>query len=540
MGENTSATESSNKSDGTSKSSDKSKQTKSESSTDVQRKQARPDATRGKGPLGPGVDRLVVQRRKQTERSLGPTTVRRMQESGDLGSDPSGVAAEASRLVDGSSPDTGGSSGGSSGSSDGSVVQRAIDDASGPSNPEVQREAKSVAENVSVDRSTDDAGNTVPIDREEAGASTASGGASGGSGGRSTSGGSGGGGPSDLVQSVVSSGGGGLDPSVRGEMESKMGADFSDVRVHTGPKANKAAEAIDAKAFTVGNHVAFNSGQYDPSSSEGKHTIAHELAHVRQQADQTRRMVQRAQQGGDIEISDPSDPHEQEAERVAREVMAGDEVSVDAVAQSATIGRSSRAAVQSGTRPGSGDPAQGMGMDVKGLLDQMAELKSSMGGGGDGGGDDGGMMSKIKEKVSNGRGGGGDQGGSGGGPAVAGAEASGDFEKAAKQDIQSLWGEVQGGSMAGGAAQEATVDIAKEGAKMGLMALAGGGAAASGGAMVALGVAGAAGLAGFLTKVVSGELGEQAKQYAEQKGLKDLIPKLEGSGGSGHGGQKKF
>ncbi|PSQ15379.1 hypothetical protein BRD00_13830 [Halobacteriales archaeon QS_8_69_26] len=130
------------------------------------------------------------------------------------------------------------------------------------------------------------------------------------------------------IQSVVSSGGG-LVPSVQGEMEPKLGADVSDVRVHTGPRANKAAEAIDARAFTVGNHVAFNSGAYDPSSPEGKHTIAHELAHVRQQADRTRRMVQRAQQGGDVEVSDPSDPHEKEAERVAREVVAGGSVTVD-------------------------------------------------------------------------------------------------------------------------------------------------------------------------------------------------------------------
>ncbi|MCF2208386.1 DUF4157 domain-containing protein [Halobacterium salinarum] len=39
-----------------------------------------------------------------------------------------------------------------------------------------------------------------------------------------------------------------------------------------------------ARAFTVGNHVAFNHGEYNPQSQEGQHVLAHELAHVRQQS----------------------------------------------------------------------------------------------------------------------------------------------------------------------------------------------------------------------------------------------------------------
>ncbi|PSQ15381.1 hypothetical protein BRD00_13840 [Halobacteriales archaeon QS_8_69_26] len=75
--------------------------------------------------------------------------------------------------------------------------------------------------------------------------------------------------------------------------------------------------------------IRVGAGRSALPSPEGNHTILQKLVHVRQQADRTRRTVQRAQQGGDIEVSDPSDPHEKEAERVAREVVAGGSVEVN-------------------------------------------------------------------------------------------------------------------------------------------------------------------------------------------------------------------
>jgi len=89
----------------------------------------------------------------------------------------------------------------------------------------------------------------------------------------------------DIVRAVVSSRGTSLNESVQREMTSKMGGSFEDVRVHTGARAAKAAEAINARAFTVGNHIAFNNGEYDPGSTEGQRLLAHELTHVRQQTD---------------------------------------------------------------------------------------------------------------------------------------------------------------------------------------------------------------------------------------------------------------
>jgi hypothetical protein len=64
---------------------------------------------------------------------------------------------------------------------------------------------------------------------------------------------------------------------------SKMGYDFSNVKLHTDKEAAESAKAINAKAYTIGNNVVFNEGQYNTESGEGKKLMAHELTHVVQQ-----------------------------------------------------------------------------------------------------------------------------------------------------------------------------------------------------------------------------------------------------------------
>jgi hypothetical protein len=66
-------------------------------------------------------------------------------------------------------------------------------------------------------------------------------------------------------------------------MSSQFGRDVGDVRIHTGPAAAAAATAIDARAYTVGQHIVFGRGQYRPGTSEGQRLLAHELVHVQQQ-----------------------------------------------------------------------------------------------------------------------------------------------------------------------------------------------------------------------------------------------------------------
>jgi hypothetical protein len=60
-------------------------------------------------------------------------------------------------------------------------------------------------------------------------------------------------------------------------MEARFGADFSDVRVHTGEAARASAAELSARAYTSGSHVVFGDGGVD------KHTLAHELTRVIQQ-----------------------------------------------------------------------------------------------------------------------------------------------------------------------------------------------------------------------------------------------------------------
>ena len=84
------------------------------------------------------------------------------------------------------------------------------------------------------------------------------------------------------IQSVHGSGSP-LPEQTRAYFEPRFGADFSNVRVHTGSQAAGVARKLNARAFTVGDNITFGGGQYAPDSSNGKRLLAHELAHVVQQ-----------------------------------------------------------------------------------------------------------------------------------------------------------------------------------------------------------------------------------------------------------------
>ena len=74
-----------------------------------------------------------------------------------------------------------------------------------------------------------------------------------------------------------------LDFASRGYFEQRLGINLSGVRVHTGPGAALEARRLGARAFTVGEHIAFADGEYQPQSLQGQELIAHELVHVAQQ-----------------------------------------------------------------------------------------------------------------------------------------------------------------------------------------------------------------------------------------------------------------
>jgi uncharacterized protein DUF4157 len=122
------------------------------------------------------------------------------------------------------------------------------------------------------------------------------------------------------VLDVVGQGGGSpLSDGLKGEMEGRLGGDFSDVKVHTDSKATDSARAVQANAYTVGNDVVVRSDRWSPSTEEGKKTIAHELTHVMQQREGP---VEGTSTGDGVSVSNPSDRFERAAESSAETAMA--------------------------------------------------------------------------------------------------------------------------------------------------------------------------------------------------------------------------
>ena len=75
-----------------------------------------------------------------------------------------------------------------------------------------------------------------------------------------------------------------LPETERTFFERRMGADFSNVRVHTDSEALQLSQQINAHAFTLGHHIAFNRDAYQPHTPQGRRLLAHELTHVVQQS----------------------------------------------------------------------------------------------------------------------------------------------------------------------------------------------------------------------------------------------------------------
>ncbi|TWJ02462.1 cell wall-associated NlpC family hydrolase [Mucilaginibacter frigoritolerans] len=95
----------------------------------------------------------------------------------------------------------------------------------------------------------------------------------------------------DSYVSSLSSSGQQMSESSRKFFEPRFGYDFSNVKLHTDTVAAKSAQSINALAYTTGNNIVFNSGQYSPESESGKKLMAHELTHVVQQGSNIQRLI---------------------------------------------------------------------------------------------------------------------------------------------------------------------------------------------------------------------------------------------------------
>lgn len=115
-----------------------------------------------------------------------------------------------------------------------------------------------------------------------------------------------------------------LDPATRAFMESRLGHDFGQVRVHTDARAAASADAVQARAYTVGPDVAFAAGAYAPGTAEGRRLLAHELTHVVQQRaaghPHGRPGENAAGSQANLRIGEPGDIDERHADHVAQQV----------------------------------------------------------------------------------------------------------------------------------------------------------------------------------------------------------------------------
>jgi hypothetical protein len=151
----------------------------------------------------------------------------------------------------------------------------------------------------------------------------------------------------EAVEDTLRSPGRPLDEATREVMGARFGRDFSRVRVHTDGRAAASAQAVDARAYTMGDHIAFGAGQYEPARPEGQELLAHELTHVAQQ--------QGVATGPTTRIARPGGHAEREAEPAARAVVAGRSPGpVTALAQPALQRKEIRGA---GATPGTGEGA---------------------------------------------------------------------------------------------------------------------------------------------------------------------------------------
>jgi hypothetical protein len=129
-----------------------------------------------------------------------------------------------------------------------------------------------------------------------------------------------------LVYDAVSAAGQPPDPSVRTLFESKLDLDMRQVRLHTDDAAAASADAIQARAYTVGRNVVFARDEYRPHTAEGQRLMAHELVHVAQ--------GESSSPSGPLTIGSAHSPMEQEAGAASRAILADPAANAPAITSS--------------------------------------------------------------------------------------------------------------------------------------------------------------------------------------------------------------
>lgn len=120
------------------------------------------------------------------------------------------------------------------------------------------------------------------------------------------------------VHAVLREQGAPLDAESRRFFEPRFGFDFSGVRVHAGPVAAESAEAVHARAYTVGQNIVFGAGQFATRSESGRRLLAHELAHTIQQRRGGNTVLRRDDKNKKEQATPKLPPLEPIAQRIAQ------------------------------------------------------------------------------------------------------------------------------------------------------------------------------------------------------------------------------
>jgi hypothetical protein len=115
-----------------------------------------------------------------------------------------------------------------------------------------------------------------------------------------------------IVYEVLQSSGRSLDSPTRASAQRRFGFDFSHVRIHTDDRAAESARAVHARAYTVGQHIAFGANEFSPSSDRGRRLLFHELTHTLQQ-----RHFSLADGGRALRVGPVDDVYEAEAQEAS-------------------------------------------------------------------------------------------------------------------------------------------------------------------------------------------------------------------------------
>lgn len=99
-----------------------------------------------------------------------------------------------------------------------------------------------------------------------------------------------------------------LPRELRPSLERAFRRPLENVRVHTGTQSQIAADAIGARAFTVGHDIHLGSEGLRTSGKERRQLLTHEVVHTLQQGSGTHES---------LKVGEPDDAHERQAERLS-------------------------------------------------------------------------------------------------------------------------------------------------------------------------------------------------------------------------------